>query len=92
MSPSGGLPSLQLRRPTVNANRAIFNPPEVLPHSDGDGGIEWIPVGKLRSTTIDVATIKKRFEAFGIEVDWDVVSKLQECRNHLEHPPRSHAW
>lgn len=63
----------------------IFNPPEVLPHSDGDGGIEWKPVGKFKKTTIDVATIKKRFEGFGVEVDWEVIEKLQECRNHLEH-------
>lgn len=63
----------------------IFNPPEVLPHADGNGGIEWKPVGKFKRTTIDVATIKKRFEGFGIDVDWDVIEKLQECRNHLEH-------
>lgn len=63
----------------------IFNPPEVLPQSDGNGGIEWKPVGKFKRTTIDVATIKKRFEGFGIEVDWPTIDKLQECRNHLEH-------
>lgn len=63
----------------------IFNPPEVLPQADGNGGIEWKPVGKFKQTTIDVATIKKRFEGFGIEVDWPTINKLQDCRNHLEH-------
>lgn len=63
----------------------IFNPPEVLPLADGNGGIEWKPVGKFKQTTIDVATIKKRFEGFGIEVDWPTINKLQDCRNHLEH-------
>jgi len=63
----------------------IFNPPEVLPQADGKGGIEWKPVGKFKKTTIDVATIRKRFEGFGIEVDWPVIEKMQECRNHLEH-------
>jgi hypothetical protein len=63
----------------------IFNPPEVLPQSDGNGGIVWKPIGKFKRTTIDVVTIKKRFEGFGIEVDWDTIDKLQECRNHLEH-------
>ncbi|MFM0390986.1 hypothetical protein [Paraburkholderia phytofirmans] len=68
-----------------DATALIFNPPEVLPHSDGNGGIEWKPVGKFRRTTIDVATIKKRLDAFDIEVDWAAVERLQECRNHLEH-------
>lgn len=63
----------------------IFNPPEVLPQADGNGGIEWKPVGKFKPTTIDVATIKKRFEGFGIEVNWLTIDKLQDCRNHLEH-------
>jgi len=68
-----------------DAHSLIFNPPEVLPYPDGNGGVEWKPVGKFKSTTIDVATIKKRFERFGIEVDWSTLDKLQECRNHLEH-------
>lgn len=68
-----------------DAPALIFNPPEVLPHADGNGGVEWRPVGKFKRTTIDVNTIKKRFEGFGIDVDWLTVDKLQECRNHLEH-------
>jgi len=68
-----------------DAPALIFNPPEVLPQSDGNGGFEWKPVGKFRSTTIDVVTIKKRFTGFGIEVDWQAIEKMQECRNHLEH-------
>lgn len=74
----------------ADAAALIFNPPEVLPHSDGDGGIEWVPVGNFKPTTIDVATIKKRFDAFEIEVDWVVVNKLQACRNHLEHLHPAH--
>ncbi|AUF96334.1 hypothetical protein CXQ80_11090 [Pseudomonas sp. 02C 26] len=74
-----------------DAAALIFNPPEVLPQSDGDGGIEWVPVGQFRTTTIDVGTIRKRFEAFGIEVDWKVVDKLQGCRNHLEHLHPAHS-
>ena len=68
-----------------DAQQLIFNPPEVLPQADGSGGVEWRPIGKFKKTTIDVATIKKRFEGFDIEVDWPVIDKLQECRNHLEH-------
>lgn len=74
----------------ADAAALIFNPPEVLPHSDGDGGVEWGPVGKFKPTTIDVGTIQKRFEAFEIDVDWAVIEKLQACRNHLEHLHPAH--
>lgn len=74
----------------ADAEALIFNPPEVLPHSDGDGGIEWVPVGKFKPTTIDVVTIQKRFEAFEIDVEWAVIEKLQACRNHLEHLHPAH--
>ncbi|HEE9762565.1 TPA: hypothetical protein R8F97_003483 [Pseudomonas putida] len=68
-----------------DAAQLIFVPPEILPHGDGLGGVEWLPSGKFKASTIDVVTIAKRFTSFGIEVDWDVIRKLQECRNHLEH-------
>lgn len=68
-----------------DAGALIFNPPDVMPFPDGEGGIEWKPDGKFRGTTIDVFTIRKRFKAFAIEVDWKTIDKLQECRNHLEH-------
>lgn len=75
-----------------DASSLIFNPPEILPVTDGGGGVEWVPSGKFKKTTIDLATIKKRFEGFGIEVEWVVIEKLQECRNHLEHlhPANTH--
>lgn len=68
-----------------DAPALIFTPPEVMPQADGNGGVVWNPVGKFRKTTIDVATIKKRFEGFEIDVDWQAIEKMQECRNHLEH-------
>lgn len=68
------------------AYELIHNPPrDVLPHPDGNGGVNWLPEGKFKNTTIDVPKIKERFKNFNINVDWSVVSKLQECRNHLEH-------
>lgn len=66
------------------ALQLIFNTNEALPFPDNAGGVEWRP-GKLRRTTIDVETIRKRFETFDIEMDWTAIDKLQECRNHLEH-------
>ncbi|MBA0035934.1 hypothetical protein HS962_06775 [Pantoea sp. BIGb0393] len=69
-----------------DAYKLIFNPPQkVLPHPDGEGGVEWIPVGKFKSTTIDTQGIKDRFKQFEINVNWPVIDKLQDCRNHLEH-------
>lgn len=68
-----------------DAHALIFNPPEVLPHSDGNGGITWKPVGRFRATTIDLGTIRKRFTGFDINVDWPIIEKLQDERNHLEH-------
>lgn len=74
----------------VDAAALIFNPPEILPSPDGDGGVTWQPNGRFKDTTIDVATIKKRFDAFDIEIDWEVIYKLQSCRNHLEHLHPAH--
>lgn len=74
----------------ADAAALIFNPPDILPHPDGNGGVIWQPAGRFRDTTIDVATIKRRFDAFNIEVDWDVIYKLQSCRNHLEHLHPAH--
>ncbi|HCR3551193.1 TPA: hypothetical protein ON622_001116 [Morganella morganii] len=68
-----------------DAYELIFNPPQIIPMPDGEGGFKWAPNGKFRNTTIDVQGIEERFESFNIEVDWDVIKKLQECRNHLEH-------
>ncbi|WP_050713336.1 hypothetical protein [Halomonas sp. R57-5] len=74
----------------ADAAALILNPPEVLPRSDDAGGIEWVPVGNFKTTTIDVGTIRKRFEAFEIDIDWDVIRTLQDCRNHLEHLHPAH--
>ena len=58
----------------------VFNHPEVMPYADGNGGIEWKPVGKFKKTMIDVATIKKRFHGFAIDVDWIAIEKMR-CRS-----------
>ncbi|BEO51078.1 hypothetical protein SMQE21_10180 [Serratia marcescens] len=69
----------------ADAYMLIFNPPFILPKSDGNGGVKWVPDGKFKKTTIDVQGIEQRFEGFGIDVDWAAIKKLQDCRNHLEH-------
>ncbi|MES2074930.1 MAG: zinc ribbon domain-containing protein [Pseudomonadota bacterium] len=67
------------------AHNLIFNPPEVLPGPDGNGGVVWEPKGKFKPTTIDLATIRKRFDAFKITVNWAVIDHIQKERNDLEH-------
>ncbi|MHA6636811.1 hypothetical protein ACX3OY_23845 [Citrobacter farmeri] len=70
-----------------DAYRLIHIPPkDILPNPDGAGGMIWEPEGQFqKNKTIDVHHIKARFRTFKIEVDWDVVDKLHDCRNHLEH-------
>lgn len=68
-----------------DAYELIFNPPQIIPMPDEEGGFKWSPNGKFKKTTIDVQGIEQRFEGFNIEIDWDVIKNLQECRNHLEH-------
>ncbi|EPJ7472025.1 hypothetical protein WJG03_001258 [Klebsiella aerogenes] len=76
----------------ADAYTIIFNPPNIVPESDGNGGVRWVPDGKFKKTTIDVQGIKQRFEGFGIDVDWDAISKLQDCRNYLEHLHPKHSY
>ncbi|ELV3408106.1 hypothetical protein SGI66_003832 [Enterobacter hormaechei] len=76
----------------ADAYTIIFNPPTIVPESDGNGGVRWVPDGKFKKTTIDVQGIKQRFEGFSIEVDWDAISELQDCRNHLEHLHPNHTY
>lgn len=70
-----------------DAFRLIHIPPkDILPNPDGMGGMIWQPEGQFqKNKTIDVHHIKSRFHTFNIHVDWDVVDKLHDCRNHLEH-------
>lgn len=75
-----------------DAYKLIFNPPPIQPESDGNGGVIWIPDGKFKKTTIDVQGIEQRFKGFGIDVDWNTIKKLQDCRNHLEHLHPKHTY
>lgn len=68
------------------AYELIYNPPrDILPHPDGNGGVIWRPDDKFQKTTIDLPKIEERFKSFAINVNWDAVNKIRECRNHLEH-------
>ncbi|MEQ9848665.1 acetone carboxylase subunit gamma [Pectobacterium brasiliense] len=76
----------------ADAYTIIFNPPTIVPESDGNGGVRWVPDGNFKKTTIDVQGIQQRFEGFGIDVDWNIIKKLQDCRNHLEHLHPKHTY
>jgi hypothetical protein len=54
----------------------------VLPEKDGSGDIRWIGKGKK---TVDVQTIKDRFQSLKIDVDWNRLDKINNYRNDVEH-------
>ncbi|EPR0410232.1 hypothetical protein L2X83_01375 [Enterobacter asburiae] len=70
-----------------DAYQLIHLPPkDILPTPDGFGGMTWEPDGQFqKNKTIDVHHIKARFRTFNIQVDWNVIDQLHDCRNHLEH-------
>lgn len=49
---------------------------------DGAGRIDYVPDSK---TTIDFATIGKRFNEFGLEIDLALLTDLSDIRNQVEH-------
>lgn len=69
------------------AEQVIYKAPrEIIPHPNGQGGVEWKPVGKFSNKlTIDVEEIKSRFSAFKIDINWELMKRLQIERNNLEH-------
>ncbi|CND22434.1 hypothetical protein [Yersinia alsatica] len=68
-----------------DAYSLIYVPLDIHPKSNGAGGIEWTLQGNHKNKTIDIQGIKHRLKGFGIDVDWEKITKLQNCRNNLEH-------
>lgn len=52
------------------------------PIPDGAGGVAYVPDS---NTTIDFATIGKRFKDFGLEIDRATLTDLSDIRNQVEH-------
>ena len=55
---------------------------KVLPQYDATGAVNWIGKGKK---TVDVQSIKERFQSLNIEVDWTRLEKINRYRNDIEH-------
>jgi hypothetical protein len=55
---------------------------QLKPRLLSDGAVDFVGRGKK---TVDVAQIRERFEALGINVDWVRVTKLVDERNRIEH-------
>lgn len=62
----------------------IHIPTRIAPIPDGVGKFKWSAL-KFKNNTIDVNGIFDRFETFNIKTNWNVLNKLQKCRNELEH-------
>jgi len=54
----------------------------VLPKSDGKGGITWTGTGHK---TVDVRSMQDRCKNLGITIDWHRVKKIVDHRNDIEH-------
>lgn len=54
----------------------------VLPVLDEGAHLEWKGKG---SKTVDVQSIKERFESLKIDVDWKRIDKINSFRNDIEH-------
>ena len=54
----------------------------VEPHRAADGSVTWMGTGKK---TADQETIRKRFSALKIAVDWRPLEAISQIRNNIEH-------
>lgn len=52
------------------------------PVSDGKGGVDFVPDGQ---STIDFATIARRFKDFDLTIDQNALADLNRIRNDVEH-------
>jgi len=54
----------------------------ILPVLNKDGSLSWVGKG---NKTVDVHSIKERFESLGVTVDWVRFNKINSYRNNIEH-------
>lgn len=73
-----------LAKTPEQAIELIFKPVSILPSIDDTGDIRWSPKPSARDT-IDTTMIKARLESLSIYHDWDIVNRLRDSRNALEH-------
>ena len=67
----------------------IYKARRFRPHRNVDGNISWAPELE-RHKTIDTEGIKRIFNDLAIETNWEIVEKLRDCRNDLEHLHANH--
>lgn len=73
-----------LAKTQEQAIELIFKPQSILPSIDNSGDIKWKPKPHSKDT-IDTSMIKARLESLSIYHDWNVVTRLRNSRNALEH-------
>ncbi|MBA6121623.1 MULTISPECIES: hypothetical protein [Pseudomonas] len=62
----------------------LHKPIKIQPHRNSGGLLEWRPTPHPKET-IDTGMIEARLQELKIFHDWNVVKKLRDCRNDLEH-------
>lgn len=55
---------------------------KVVPRWNKKGEVFWQGKGKK---TVDVRNIEERFESLDIKVDWEIIYKIRNYRNNIEH-------
>ncbi|GAA0426905.1 hypothetical protein GCM10008969_58070 [Pseudomonas veronii subsp. inensis] len=73
------------------AAELIFETKTTLPKLNDKNEIHWQPNKPNPNKTIDVNTIKDRFESLQISTNWKSIDTLKRCRNALEHLHPEHS-
>lgn len=71
-----------LRRESPEDSNDVLVKAQMRPEKDASGKLAFVGVGKK---TVDIAQIKERFTALGIQTEWALLDKITEARNDLEH-------
>lgn len=73
---------VKLQRMSPSDSDEVLLKQNVEPHRAADGSVTWMGTGKK---TVDQETIRKRFSALKIAVDWRPLEAISQIRNNIEH-------
>jgi len=71
-----------LRRKSPPESNDVLVKAQMRPEMNAAGELSFVGIGKK---TVDIAQIKERFKGLGIQTKWDLLEKITEARNDLEH-------
>ena len=77
-----------LRRRSPSGSDDVLIKAHMIPRTNDAGMLIFVGVGKK---TVDVFQIKERFKGLGIQAKWNLLDKITEARNDLEHYVPKHS-